>query len=508
MWLVLICVLLATLYWYGTRNHGYWKSKGVPYEKPLPFFGSNIKYILNNVSLTERLQNFYEAYPKERYVGFYRGNEPAVLLRDPELIKRVLSTDFRQFHYRGINLNAAHVEPLFKNLFAAEGDVWRLTRQKLTPAFTTSKLKAMFPLIVETAATLVNIVNQSEQDEIDTRDLMARYTIDFIGSCGFGINSNSLNDETSGFRQLGKRIATITKRDALVFVLKRTAPDLFKHLTYLAPEIETKLVSIVKQIVEQRNHKPSGRNDFIDMMLELKQKGNIRGESIEHQNPDGSPMIVEIEFDDLLMCAQAFVFFIAGFETSSSASSYLLHNLAYNPDHLKRCQDEVDEVLSRYDGKLCFDAVKEMKYLEMCLKESLRILPPIGFLMRKCVNRYTFPDTDLTVEKDMVMMIPTQGLHFDPQYFEDPQEFKPERFSSDDVDKIKNYTYMPFGDGPRACIGERLGLMQSLAGVATVLRHFDVSPGRSSVRRPPIDPSSTIFQTIPALPLHLKPRVH
>lgn len=370
MFLILICVFVIVFYLYGTRNYNYWASKGVKFEKPLVFFGSNLKGFIDKVSVSERFAALYREYPDDKFVGFYEANNPAILIRDPELIKHVLINDFRHFHYRGLNPHKTVVEPLLRNLFTSDGDIWKLMRQKLTPTFSSGKLKAMFPLIVERTEKLEKIAfNLSEtREEVDVRELMARYTTDFIGACGFGIDSAALNDEKSDFRELGKRIFTNTARDHFVSLLKRMFPETFKHLTFFAPEIEKKTVSIVKQIMTQRNYKPSGRNDFIDMMLELKQKGKVIGESLEQRNPDGSPKIVELELDDQLLAAQVFIFFAAGFETSSSASSYLLHKLAYNPEAQERCQKEVDEVLKKYDGKLCFDAIKDMKYLEMAFK--------------------------------------------------------------------------------------------------------------------------------------------
>lgn len=370
MFLILICVFVIVFYLYGTRNYNYWASKGVKFEKPLVFFGSNLKGFIDKVSVSERFAALYREYPDDKFVGFYEANNPAILIRDPELIKHVLINDFRHFHYRGLNPHKKVVEPLLRNLFTSDGDIWKLMRQKLTPTFSSGKLKAMFPLIVERTEKLEKIAfNLSEtREEVDVRELMARYTTDFIGACGFGIDSAALNEEKSDFRELGKRIFTNTARDHFVSLLKRMFPETFKHLTFFAPEIEKKTVSIVKQIMTQRNYKPSGRNDFIDMMLELKQKGKVIGESLEQRNPDGSPKIVELELDDQLLAAQVFIFFAAGFETSSSASSYLLHKLAYNPEAQERCQKEVDEVLKKYDGKLCFDAIKDMKYLEMAFK--------------------------------------------------------------------------------------------------------------------------------------------
>ncbi|XP_045774770.1 cytochrome P450 6B5-like [Maniola jurtina] len=508
MILLFIALVSIALYLYGTRNFDYWRKRGIKYEEPVVFFGGWLRQHIDRVSVSERFANLHRAFPEERFVGFFEGNTPAVLVRDLELIKQVLLTDFRYIHHRGAIPLTEFTEPLMRNLFTIEGDVWKLMRQKLTPAFSSAKLKAMFPLIVERTEKLAKLADEASlKDEIDVRELMARYTTDFIGACGFGIDSNALNEEHSDFRKLGKRIFNLTYRDLFFNVMKRAFPGPFKHARYFPSEVENKTISIVRQIMAQRDYKPSGRNDFMDILLELRQKGKIVGESIERQNPDGSPATVELELDDELLAAQVFAFFAAGHETSSSASSFLLHILAYHPEVQERCQKEVDEVLAKYDGKLCFDAVRDMKYLEMAFKESIRCLPSPGFLIRRTVCKYTIPDSQVTLDEGTIIIVSTECLSLDEKYFEDPEEFRPERFHPDNVANIKKCTFMPFGVGPRSCIGERMGIMQSMAGVATILSKFTVAPSRSSVRKPRIDPKSILVQNIiGGLPLALKRR--
>ncbi|XP_038217714.1 cytochrome P450 6B2-like [Zerene cesonia] len=509
MWFLVLAFLIAVLYYYGTRNHDFWKKRGVKYDEPIIFFGSNLSHIINKHSLSERFYELHNRFPDEKYVGYFEATNPAILVRDPDLIRNILVTDFRYFHRRGLSPHKEDIEPMLRNLFTVDGDAWKLLRQRMTPAFSSAKLKAMFPLIVERTAKLSVLAESYAEkgQEVDVRDLMARYTTDFIGACGFGIDSKTLDDESNDFRSLGKRIFTITSRDILVQLLKRTFPnvELFRHLYMFAPEIERKTMSLVQQIMSQRDYKPSGRNDFIDLMLELKQKGKMVGESVDKRNPDGSPKIVELELDDQLIAAQVFVFFAAGFETSSSSSSSLLHQLAYHPDEQEKVQKEIDEVIAKYDGKLCYDAIKDMKYLEMAFKEAMRTMPPVGFLTRKTAGKYTFPGTNLTLEDRTGVVISTQALYSDEKYFEDAKEFKPMRFHPDK--KIRKDLFLPFGDGPRACIGERLGVMQALAGIAALLHQFSVLPSKSSKRYPDIDPSSTIIQNVlGGLPLLLKKR--
>ncbi|GBP59927.1 Cytochrome P450 6B2 [Eumeta japonica] len=497
------------IYWYGTKDYDYWEKRGVPHEKPLPFFGNAFRVFTQKVSPSQGGVEIYRKYPNERFFGSFFGTMKVLTILDPELIKTILVTDFVYFHKRGLNPHETVIEPMLKNLFFADGDLWRLLRQRMTPAFTTGKLKAMFPLIVERAVKVQDFADNAAKSgtAVDVRDLMARYTTDFIGACGFGINIDSLEDDESNFRKLGKRIFNFTYRDAFVLMLKEVFPNTFKNLNFLVSEIETTTMHLVQTVMKQRNYKPSSRNDVIDLLLALKEKGNLVGDSIDKFKPDGTPIQTEIELDDALMAAQVFVFFAAGFETSSSATSYTLHQLAFHPLEQKKVQDEIDEVLSIYNNKLCYDAIKEMKYLEMAFLESMRLFPSLGYLIRKCAKRYTIPGTNVTIDKGVTITIPVQALHMDEKYFEDPEKFIPERFSRDRIKDIKKYVYMPFGEGPRACIGERLGLMQSLAGLAALLYKFSVEPAPSSLKHPVSDPTSIITQNIKGgLPLYIKAR--
>lgn len=495
--IALILIVIVALYLYGTRNFKYWEQRGVQHDKPIPFFGNNLKNFFLKRSVTQLLVEMYWKYPKAKIVGFYRASNPQLIIRDPEIVKQVLTTDFAYFYARGLQHKNIPVEPLLKNLFTVDGDTWRLLRQRMTPAFSSGKLKAMFPLIVERAGRLQEQLHSATTAgrEIDARDLMARYTTDFIGACGFGIDADTLHDENSAFRKVGATIFNFGFKDMLVLMLKEIAPQLFKHLKRTS-RMEKAVFSLVNTVLRQRNYQHSSRNDFIDLLLECKGMGTMTGDSIERVKPDGTPEIATLEMDDELLAAQVFIFFAAGFETSSSATSFTLHELSYNINIQEKVQNEIDRVLAKYNNEFCYEAINEMTYLQWIFKEGMRIFPPIGFLMRECTRKYTFKELDLTIDEGVRIFIPVQALQNDSKYFNHPTEFRPERFSPENFDLSNKHVYLPFGEGPRACIGERLGIMQSVAGLAAVLSRFIVRPAPSSRRHPITDPASGVVQVI------------
>lgn len=402
------------------------------------------------------VEEMYWKYPNEKVVGFYRATTPELILRDPELIKKVMVTDFHSFFYRGFHPYRKVLEPMMQNLFVGEGDLWRMLRTRMTPAFTTAKLKAMFPLVIERAEKLQQrTLNAAASSTVlDARELMARYTTDFIGACAFGLDSDSLNDENSEFRSLGRKIFEGDVRMAATAFLKEVFPETFKSLKYFG-RIEADAKQLLSELQKSRNYQPSGRSDFFDMMLEIKNKGAVEIESIEKVKADGTPEKVVLNFDEDIFLGQIMVFFAAGFETSANSTSMTLHLLAFHPEVQKKVQEDIDKAMMKYDNKICYDSIKEMTYLEMAYKEALRIFPPLGYVSRLCSRKYTFDDLGLTVDKEVKMMIPIQALHMDPKYWEDPEEFRPERFHPDNVHKVNKDIYIPFGLGPRNCIGER-----------------------------------------------------
>lgn len=457
MFLLLLPFTLLLLYFYFTKNHDYWTKRNVKYDRPIPIFGNVFSNVIGRKSITEISKEMYNKYPNEKVVGLYHGTIPVLIIRDLDIVKRILTTDFPYFFTRGLG-RSVKIEPIFLNLFHANGDTWKLLRQRLTPAFTSAKLKKMFPLIVKCATKLQDtsedIVNKG--GECDVRRLMARFTIEFIGACGFGLQMDTMRNEDSFFITFGTEIFDRNRslNHAVLESLYDIFPDFRTLLQILLKDsLWDTMTKLCVNVLNQRNNKPAGRHDFIDLLLELKEKGKITAESIETRGLDGKPNLVEMELDLKCIVAQVFVFFAAGFETSSSVTSYLLHELALHPEEQIKAQEEIDQVLSRYGNKLCYDSIADMTYLSMCFKEAMRKFPSLGTLHRECDKRYTIPGLGITLDPGVKIIIPVEAIQYDEKYFDDPFQYKPVRFA--DSSELKHScSYLPFGAGHRSCIGK------------------------------------------------------
>lgn len=152
---------------------------------------------------------------------------------------------------------------------------------------------------------------------------------------------------------------------------------------------------------------------------------------------------------------KSFLFFIAGFDTSSTLLSFVAYELSANPDIQQKLYEEVEETHKSLGGnKLTYNAVQNMKYLDMVISETLRLWPPAPNTDRLCVKDYNYDDGQckFTIEKGTVLLIPIIGLHLDEKYWDNPAKFNPERFSDDNKNNITPGAYVPFGVGPRNCI--------------------------------------------------------
>ncbi|KAF7271442.1 hypothetical protein GWI33_015664, partial [Rhynchophorus ferrugineus] len=168
------------------------------------------------------------------------------------------------------------------------------------------------------------------------------------------------------------------------------------------------------------------------------------------------------------------------FETSATTMTYALLELAQNEDIQEKVRQEVNEVLAKYDGVMTYEAMLDLKYTESVIMETMRKYPPVALLPRVCTKDYTIPDTKVTIKKGTAVLISTWGLHKDPEYFPNPEKFDPTRFSQENKKNIRDYTYMPFGEGPRMCLGLRFGMMQSKVGLATMIRTFKVTLNKNT----------------------------
>ncbi|GFY67564.1 cytochrome P450 3A21 [Trichonephila inaurata madagascariensis] len=467
------------LYWYATRNHDYWKKRGVPYVKPVPLFGS----VLEN---TKRplYQIFTERYYKLGPVyGFFEANKPLLSIGDPALLKNILVKDFPAFSSRR---NLVTGDKVIDNMVSTlRGDDWKRVRSIITPTFTTGKLKRMLGIFKECSETLIkNFENTVKQGKpIDAKRLYGTFTMDVIASAAFSTKIDSHNDPDNEFVKTARD--TFSGNRSYKFLILLLLPFLPKGLKrMLFSRGSTHFFrDTTFQIIENRKRTGQVRNDFLQLLMdtakevsdEEKWEENDKGDiasNYEEQN-EGQQMFKttpnkKLTMDELI--AQCVIFFLAGYETTASTLSFATYMLAMNQDIQDKLRAEVDHTLAENNVK---NFGKKLKLYNV-ISETLRLFPPAIRLERVADADYKLGSMDITIPKGMAINIPVYCMHRDPKYYPSPETFDPNRFTEEERAKRDPYTYLPFGAGPRNCIGMRFALMEIKICLSHVIAKFKI----------------------------------
>jgi cytochrome P450 family 6 len=323
---------------------------------------------------------------------------------------------------------------------------------------------------------------ENKVDIAEVRDLVARLNTNIISSVAFGIDNDCINDSEHIFRKMGARVFETTLKNGLKGTLGFIAPNIFHTLgfKFLDDDLNEFFWSVVQETVGYREKNNFSRPDFLQLLIQLKNQGYLSVDKNDINNDEAEISKDKITDNKKLtmnqLFANVFLFFIAGFETSSSTASYCLAEIAKNQEIQRKVQEEIDEILKETGGDLTYDAIMKFKYLEMCIDETLRKYPIAPIHLRQTVKDYKINGTDIIIPKDTAVIIPVIGMQRDPEIYDDPLKFDPERFreSSTGGGKVEGTYYTPFGDGPRNCIGMRLGKIMTKLSIIKILTKFNI----------------------------------
>lgn len=373
----LVIVSIPTLiYLYYLRSFSYFSSRKIPHDKPTFPFG-NVKGIGRTRHIGEVIQNYYNKFKRiDKVCGVYFFSQPVHILCDLDLIKDVLVKNFNAFHDRGFYYNERD-DPLSAHLVALSGEKWKKIRAQLTPTFTSGKMKYMFPTIVDVTNRFTDFLRTAikTNDELEMKDILARFTIDVIGTVAFGIECNSLQEPNSEFRRMSRQAIEKPRHSTRFALLMFSNPTLarFLRLKQIRDDVSDFFLGVVRSTIEYRELHNIERSDFMNLLMKLKCDA-------KSENTTGLTMNE--------IAAQAFVFFIAGFETSSLTLVFALYELAQNMDVQKKAREEIAKLFNKHDGKFTYEAMLHIPYIDQIINGKLKHLEPK--VKVKVTNRVLF----------------------------------------------------------------------------------------------------------------------
>ena len=253
--------------------HHYWSRKGFVQLNPKFFFGNIGELFRLKKSIAEIYGELYTKSKSAKIVGLYFFYRPALLVNDTNLIQNILVKDFPHFMNHGLYVDEKR-DPLSGHLFSLHDDKWKNLRAKLSPLFSPSKLKMMFPTFLDCAVNLQNHVDffaRADNSVIEIRDLFARYTTDIIASVAYGVDSDSINNPDSIFRKMGAKVFEPSFSGILRALTMFLMPKITNILRVRTADkdVEEFMFSMVKETIEYREKNNKHRNDFMQVKLTL-----------------------------------------------------------------------------------------------------------------------------------------------------------------------------------------------------------------------------------------------
>ncbi|TDH15811.1 hypothetical protein EPR50_G00013180 [Perca flavescens] len=458
-WTLLVAFITLTFV-YVCWQFGTFKKMGVPGPRPIPFFGTMLAYKKGFTIFDEMC---YKKYGKTW--GIFDGRQPVLCIADPAMIKTILIKECYSLftNRRNFRLNGQ----LYDAVSIAEDDQWRRIRSVLSPSFTSGRLKEMFGIMKHHSANLISSMKKkADKDEpLELKEFFGPYSMDVVTSTAFSVDIDSLNNPSDPFVTNIKKMLKFDLFNPIFLIVAFfpfMGPILEKmEFSFFPVAVTDFFYTALQKIKSNREQsKQKSRVDFLQLMID------------SQKNNDLSKVAQDKGLSDHEILSQAMIFLFAGYETSSSSLSFMAYNLATNPHTMKLLQEEVDSTFPD-KGPVEYQALMQMEYLDCVINESLRLYPIAPRIER--VAKATVEINGLVIPKGMVIMVPTWPLHRDPDLWSEPEKFKPERFSEENKETIDPYTYMPFGAGPRNCIGMRFALVMMKLAMVEILQRYSFS---------------------------------
>ena len=389
---------------------------------------------------------------------YFGGVKEAIVTTDPVVIQHVLKTNSENYHKSEIQKKRmGHF--LGKGLLTTEGEPWRTQRRLIQSGFERKQLEILSSIMQDSLAdSLRDFDRQARLGPVDIYPLMMKITFGMVGRSLFGAR---LKEEDIAL--ISTAISTVQE-----FMVRQTIQPYLNPWFALSGELRrhdemrARAFGVLLDYIQRRRKEAPG-HDLLQILMDARYS-------------DGHGM------SDELVLSESMQLLVAGHETSSNALSWLLYLLSSRPDCIDRVRQEFDSVLG--ERPLSFTDVPKFEFTTQVILEALRLYPPFWMVDRMALADDCAGGLDIPRGSTVVVFI--YGVHHSQQYWENPESFEHERFSKAKEKLHTPFAHLPFGAGPRGCIGGNYAMLQILMILSVLLRKYDfcLVPGQTIEARP------------------------
>jgi cytochrome P450 len=404
-----------------------------------------------------RVLSKYTALLGDTFRFYFGGVKEAIVTINPTVIQHVLKINSENYHKSEIQTKRMF-HFLGKGLLTSHGEVWRTQRRLIQKGFDRKQLEILSSIMHESfAESLREFDRQARLGPVDVYPHLMKMTFGMVGRSLFGAR---LKDEDIDL--ISRTISTVQE-----FMVRQTIqPYLNPWFAFSGErlrheEMRARADGVLLDYIRRRRQEAPG-HDLLQILMDARYS-------------DGKGM------SDELILSESMQLLVAGHETSSNALSWLLYLLSSRPGCLERLRQEFDAVLG--GELLTYSDVPKLTFATQVIQEGLRLYPPFWMVDRMALSDDSAGDVFIPRGSTVVVFI--YGAHHSPEYWENPESFDPERFGKAN-EKLQRPFYLPFGAGPRGCIGGNYAMLQILIILSVMLRKYELqlAPGQTIEARP------------------------
>ncbi|XP_076375864.1 cytochrome P450 9e2-like [Megalopta genalis] len=464
--LALLLGAIVPLVIYCVKSYTFWQRRKIPIPDGYwPFLGHMWPVYTVTKSMTDHFGDMYKKCNKYSMFGLYDGFTPALVVREPRLIKTVMQSSFANFQKNGMDISPKKDPLLAIHPFLTVGEVWQNGRKRLTNAFSNARLKKLYTAVTQVCKKqqtyLEKQLKSKDQYEVELKHFFGRFTAESVANAGLGIEGYSYEDNPppNSFHSIGLMMFSPNLLSAFITNLAflKSNITIFLGIPLLDKRMDAFFRRVVHENLDIRLKDPTPKHDFFQLMIEQEQ--------------------AEGEMNEERITSQTLSLFFDGFETSRLTLAFLGHNLAKYPEIQEKLRNEIRTTIADNDGVLTFEALKELKYMDQVISESQRHYPVGVYLKKVCTNECELVGSDglsVRMQPGMEVYIPMTPVHHDPEFWSNPEVFDPDRFSEERKQDIEKMTFLPFGEGPRMCVGMRMAMLVIKSCMATLLNNYKI----------------------------------
>ncbi|KAK4871605.1 hypothetical protein RN001_015729 [Aquatica leii] len=462
--IAILLALVCLIVYKKCRQHD---ASKIPEPKKLPLIGNMYQLFGLSDNIFSTIQTLNKKYSIYKISHIFTSTIQICNPKDAQIFLSTKQHIKKSLMYRWMQ------DWLGTGLLTSEDSKWHYRRKLLTPAFHFNILQEFFKVFDEHSQLLVEkLEEECDKPYVDIFSLVSNFTLHIICETAMGIKLDESKKSMREYVNAAQKIGTVLFR-------RMRRPWLYWNFFHFVSSNKREELLILKTL-----------HDFTTSVIAEQEKSFKNLDVVEYNETDGNFVAKKrLALLDLLMTLkyngskindegireEVDTFMFEGHDTTAIAVSFAFMLIANHDEVQNKILDEIQEVTNNFNQKIRFEHLSKLRYLEMVIKETLRLYPSVPAIGRKTTEDI-YTSTGYFIPKDTYVGVQIYSIHHNDEYFPNAEKFDPDRFLPENCQNRHPYTYIPFSAGPRNCIGQRFAIMELKMIIASVVMNFKLIP--------------------------------